>query len=173
MRHRGMLRVAAMMLAAAAILPSRAQEDSGDEASFLDVFAGRFTGTGTLQSAGGGSRGLSCAFTGDRQGLRVTLNGRCSTALVFGTTVRIDLVFDAKTRRYDGKFRDGRGTVADLAGARRGDRLSLSFVETAESIKPNPPATLTINRRGDGLSLSLRGTQPGRGSNLDLALNEI
>lgn len=172
MRHQTFVWMLAAVLVGAAAVPALAQQEKSDEASFLDVFDGHFKGTGTLQNAGGPSHGLTCEFDGDRQGLRVALKGRCSTALIFGTTVRIDLTFDPKSGRYEGTFREGQGTVAALAGARRGDSLSLSFVETAESVRPNPPATLTINRRGDGLALTLRGSQPGRGQNLDLALNE-
>ena len=173
MRHHIFAWGLAATLALAAGMPSRAQQDEGGETGFLDIFDGRFKGTGTLQNAGERSHNLTCEFDGDRQGSRVTLQGRCSTAVIFGTTVQIDLTVDPKTGRYDGSFREGRGTVADLAGTRRGDSLSLSFVETAESVRPNPPATLTINRRSGGLALTLRGSQPGRGQNLDLALNEV
>lgn len=154
------------------VTPVLAQQGADDEASFLQAFDGRFVGTGKLQNADGSSHSLSCEFSGDRDGSRVTLDGSCSTALVISTTVRIDLRYDPATQRYDGEFREGKGTVADLAGARRGNNLSLSFRETAESVRPDPPATLTISRRGDGLALTLRGSEPGRGRNLDLSLAE-
>ncbi len=161
------------MLLLAAAGPGTAQQGGNDEAPFLRSFEGKFSGTGKLENAGGASHSLTCKFDGDHEGSRVTLNGNCSTKLVFSTTVRIELRYDPKTRRYGGAFREGKGTVADLAGARQGQRLSLSFVETAESVRPNPPATLTISRQREGVALSLRGSKPGQGQNLDLVLNEI
>lgn len=172
MKHDLMFKAFTAVLMMAVVTSASAQQGTTDEASFLQAFEGRFTGSGTLENAGGSSHNLSCKFDGDQQGSRVTLTGRCSTALVFSTTVRIDLRYDSRTQRYDGEFREGQGTVANLAGVRRGDNLALSFRETAESVRPNPPATLTISRQAEGLALALRGSQPGQGQNLDLRLSE-
>ena len=172
MKHDVMPGAFTAMLLLAATTPIAAQQGADEEASFLRSFEGQFSGAGKLENVGGASHSLSCKFKGDQQGSRVSLNGECSTALIFGTTVRIELRYDPKSRRYDGSFREGKGTVADLAGTRQGRTLSLSFVETAESVRPNPPATLTISRQGDGLALTLRGSQPGQGQNLDLTLSE-
>lgn len=172
MTHHRMPGVFAAMLVLAVVTPGRAQQDKADETAFLQSFEGRFSGTGTLERAGGSSHALSCKFDGDHAGSRVTLNGNCSTALVFSTSVRIELRYDPRTQRYEGAFREGKGTVADLAGTRQGQRLSLSFTETPESVRPNPPATLTISLKDDGMALTLRGSKPGQGQNLDLSLNE-
>lgn len=161
------------MLSLAIATPSAAQQGANDEASFLRSFEGRFSGTGRLENASGSAHSLSCRFNGDQAGSRVALNGNCSTALIFSTTVRIELRYDPKTKRYDGAFREGQGTVAQLAGFRQGQRLSLSFIETAESVRPNPPATLTISRQGESMALTLRGSKPGQGQSLDLTLREI
>ena len=161
------------MLLLALVTPAAAQQDADEEAPFLQAFEGRFAGAGKLGKPDGSSHDLSCKFEGDQQGSRVTLNGSCSTALIISTTIRIELRYNPKTQRYDGEFREGQGTVANLAGARRGESLTLSFRETEESVRPNPPATLTISRQGDGLAITLRGSQPGQGQNLDLALKEI
>ncbi|MGO4673463.1 hypothetical protein AB4Z40_11240 [Bosea sp. 2YAB26] len=171
MKHDHMLKAFTVMLATTAVTPASAQQAMIDEASFLQAFEGRFTGTGTLENAGGSSHKLNCKFDGDQQGSRVTLSGHCSTALVLSTTVKIDLRYDPRTQRYDGEFRESKGTVANLAGARRGDNLALSFRETAESVRPSPPATLTISRHAEGLALALRASQPGQGQNLDLRLS--
>jgi hypothetical protein len=162
---------AAFLLAAAT--PVWAQPEQGNvsrESAFLQSFEGRFTGTGRLQRANGSDHSLTCKFSGDNKGPEVVLNGRCSTALIFSTTVQITIRYDPKTERYVGSFREGRGTIADLAGARRGETLSFSFTETPESVRPNPPARLTIARRSDNIVLSLRGTVPQKGQNLDLVL---
>lgn len=175
MRHDFPRLTLAIVLASAAAISARAEQNPaapGEEAAFLRSFEGRFSGTGRLKNAGGASHSLSCSFDGDQEGSRVTLTGRCSTALVLSTTVHIELRYDPRKRRYDGAFREGRGTVADLAGARQGGRLSLAFNETAESVRPNPPATLAISQRGGGLTLTLRGSQPGQGQNLDLTLTK-
>ncbi|MGW9331564.1 hypothetical protein [Bosea sp. NPDC055594] len=163
--------------AAAALLllagPGAAQTEPGNgEASFLNALEGRFSGDGTLQNAGGSSRSLKCQFNGDQQGSRLSLDGSCRTAAIFSATIRIELRHDPATGRYAGSFRESTGTVADLGGRRQGERLTLAFTETAESVRPNPPATLTITRRQGGIALTLRGSKPGQGQNLDLALRE-
>lgn len=166
----------AIACAAAALLllarPGAAQTESGGEASFLNALEGRFSGDGTLQNAGGSSRSLKCQFNGDQQGSRLSLDGSCRTAAIFSATIRIELRHDPSTGRYAGTFRESTGTVADLGGKRQGQRLTLSFNETAESVRPNPPATLTITRQEGGIALTLRGSKPGQGQNLDLALRE-
>lgn len=171
MRHPFLPTTLTAMLAIAG--PALAQKTGDDDVRFLENFDGRFTGTGRLQKAGGTSHNLNCRFDGERQGTRISLIGRCSTALVFSTTVSIVLAFNPATQRYGGSFREGRGTVAELSGARRGDSLSLTYTETAESTRPGPPATLTIRRSDNGLALSLRSSHPARGQNIDLALNEV
>jgi hypothetical protein len=165
----------AKALATAALLvlaqPAIAEREAGsDEASFLRSLEGRFSGNGTLQNADGSSRSLACQFKSGQQGSRLSLDGSCTTAAVFSTTIRIELRHDPKTGHYAGTFRESMGTVANLAGKRQGQRLTLAFNETAESVRPNPPATLTISRRQDGVALTLRGSQPGEGQNLDLSL---
>jgi len=173
--YAAMLGAAAAVTLLAAGLPSWAQPKPSavtPETAFLRAFEGRFTGTGQLQQANGSGHNLSCKFSGDNEGSQVVLNGRCSTALIFGTNVRIAIRYDPKSDRYVGTFRDGAGTIAELVGARRGQTLSFSFTETAESVRPNPPARLTITRSSDNIVLSLRGTVPNKGQNLDLVLSE-
>jgi hypothetical protein len=166
-------RAVTAMLLLALVTPTAAQQDADEEAPFLQTFEGRFAGEGKLERPNGSVHDLSCKFDGDQKGSRVTLNGSCSTALIISTTIRIELRYNPKTQRYDGEFREGKGTVADLAGARRGESLTLSFRETEESVRPDPPATLTISRKGDGLAITLRRSQPGEGRNLDLTLKAI
>lgn len=175
MQHNVMQRAFAAVVILAAATPSWAQLEPSaisHEISFLRSFEGKFTGTGKLERAGGSSHALTCKFSGDHEGSQVVLNGSCSTALVFSTSVRIDIRYDPGTRRYEGGFREGRGTIADLAGSRQGQTLSFSFTETPESVRPNPPAKLTISRKGGEMVLTLRGTKPDQGQNLDLMLRE-
>lgn len=173
MRHLVPLQALALSLALAPMaLPAQDQGGASREASFLRSFEGQFSGAGRLQRAGGSSHSLNCKFNGDHQGSQVTLNGTCSTALVFSTSVRIEIRYDPQDRRYEGDFREGTGTVATLAGSRQGQTLSFAFVETAESVRPNPPARLSISRSGDGMVLTLRGTRSDQGQNLDLLLRE-
>jgi hypothetical protein len=166
----------AKTFAAVAILalatPGLAEQGAGGETEFLSSMEGRFSGNGTLQNAGGSSRSLTCTFNGDQQGARLSLDGSCSAAAIFSATIQIELRHDAKTGRYAGTFKESTGTIANLAGQRQGQRLTLAFNETAESVRPNPPATLTITSQKGGVALTLRGSQPGKGQNLDLSLRE-
>jgi hypothetical protein len=173
MKHRLLPLPLAIALTVAAAPATHAQPAAHNEAAFLRNFDGRFNGTGSLRKAGGRTHNLSCAFDGNHSGANVSLSGRCSTALVFGTTIRIQMSVDPQTGRYSGSFVESRGTVANLSGARKGQTLTLSFRETAASLRPNPPATLTIDSRADGLAIRLRGNEPGRGQNMDLALDEL
>lgn len=153
--------------------PGLAEQEPGSaETGFLSSLEGRFSGSGTLQNADGSSRSLTCRFDGDQEGTRLSLDGSCTAAAIFSATIRIELRHDPKSGRYVGSFRESTGTVADLSGKRQGQRLTLAFNETAESVRPNPPATLTISRQQDGVALTLRGSQPGKGQNLDLSLRE-
>ena len=167
----------AKALAAAALLmltqPVLAEQEVGpSEAGFLNSLEGRFSGNGTLQNAGGSSRSLKCQFNGDQEGPRLSLDGSCTTAAIFSATIKIELRHDPKSGRYAGTFKESTGTVASLSGQRQGQRLTLAFNETAESVRPNPPATLTITSQQGGVALTLRGSQPGKGQNLDLSLRE-
>lgn len=169
-------RMATALIAAALLMlaqPGTAeQETDGGETGFLSSLEGRFSGNGTLQNAGGSSRSLKCQFNGDQEGARLSLDGSCSTAAIFSATIRIELRHDPRTGRYAGTFKESTGTVANLSGRRQGQRLTLAFNETAQSVRPNPPATLTISRQPSGVALTLRGSQPGKGQNLDLSLQE-
>jgi hypothetical protein len=173
MTHHHLTKALAALALLALAQPLAAEQDArSDEAGFLRSFEGRFSGAGTLQNAGGSSRSLSCSFDGDEQGSRLSLNGTCRTAAIFSATIRIELRHDPRSGRYHGAFRESTGTVAELAGRREGQKLTLAFTETAESVRPNPPATLTITRRQGGIALTLRPSKPDQGQNIDLSLRE-
>ena len=167
----------AFCLAAAAAPNAIAQDATGaipSEAAFLQSLEGRFSGAGTFTRLrdGGEGRRLTCNLTSDSQGNRLTLDGKCTAAVVFGTSVRVDVRYDPASKRYSGSFRDGLGTVANLSGTRRGQTIQLAFNETAESVRPGPPATLTIAENNDRLSLSLQSTRSDAGQNLRLSLQK-
>lgn len=172
MTHNHLTKAFAVWALLALAQPLAAEQNAGGEAGFLRSFEGRFSGAGTLQNAGGSSRSLSCSFAGDEQGSRLNLSGTCRTAAIFSATIRIELRHDPGSERYHGSFRESTGTVAELAGRREGQKLTLAFTETAESVRPNPPATLTITRRQDGIALTLRPSKPEQGQAIDLALRE-
>lgn len=67
------------------------------------------------------------------------LDGRCSIAVIFTTSMRINIQYNLSNGRYTCSFRESLGTIADLSGSRTGKTLSLAFTETAESVRPNPP----------------------------------
>ena len=140
--------------------------------TFLHSFDGRFAGTGRLERADGSGHALTCKFKGISEARHVVVDGLCSPAVIFATSMRIDIRYDTGTGRYSGSFRESMGTIADLVVSRQGASLSLAFAETPESIRPNPPARLKITRRDDDVVLTLRGTKPGRGQSLDLVLRQ-
>ncbi|PZM10610.1 hypothetical protein [Rhizobium tubonense] len=173
--HAAMLMVSTAILLLAAVTTTGSQplpDAVGRETTFLHSFDGRFAGTGRLERVNGSGHALTCSFKGFSESRRVVLDGRCSTAIIFGTSMRIDIQYNAGTGRYTGSFRESMGTIADLVGSRMGETLSLAFTETPESIRPNPPARLTITRRHRDIVLTLRGTKPGLGQNLDLVLRQ-
>jgi hypothetical protein len=172
--HAAMLKTctAVLLLAAVTTTAQAVPGDGSRETTFLHSFDGRFAGTGRLERVNGSGHTLTCQFKGTSEVRRVVLDGRCSTAIIFGTSMRIDIQYDAGTGRYMGSFRESTGTIADLVGSRMGETLSLAFTETPESIRPNPPARLTITRKDRDIVLTLRGTKPGLGQNLDLVLRQ-
>lgn len=172
-RYSGLLRALApvLLLIATTTWAQSAPDVLSQETTFLRAFDGQFSGIGRLDRADGSGHALTCKFKGTRVAQQAVFEGRCSTAIIFGTSMRIDIHYDARTARYLGSFHEGMGTIADLAGSRQGNMLSLSFIETAKSVRPNPPARLTITRKDHDIVLTLRGTKPGRGQNLDLVLH--
>ena len=151
--------------------PASAQ-DASTRGAALESFTGSFSGGGTLKRAADGSpRALNCTFRGSTAGSRLALSGRCSAGIL-STTSNISISLDPGSQRVTGSYRDGTGTVAVLAGSRRGNTIALAFNETAESANPGPPARLTIGQSGGQLNISLRSTRPDAGQNLDLTLQK-
>lgn len=120
---------------------------SAAKTAFPHSFDGRFKGIGSLERVNGSGHTLTCRFNGTSKAGSAVLDGRCSAAVIFSASMRIDIQYNPGNGRYTGSFRESLGTVAHLAGSRTGETLSLAFTETAESVRPDPPARLTITRR--------------------------
>lgn len=133
----------------------------------LEQFEGKFTGGGTLVRKGS-TTNLTCNLTGDANGDSYTLAGRCRANIIAGGNIRIAV--RQQGNRITGSFSDGLGTVSSLSGTANGSSLSMVATETAESVRPDPPARMTLTRSGSGLTLSVRNTQEGAGSNITLSL---
>ena len=131
--------VAIMALAATPIVAQPLTGAMGRETAFLHSFEGRFQGIGSLKRVNRSGHRLTCKFNGTSNAGSVVLDGRCSTAVIFSTSMRIDIQYNPSNGRYTGSFRESLGTIADLSGSRTGKTLSLAFTETAESVRPNPP----------------------------------
>jgi hypothetical protein len=157
--------VLALALAAA---PALAQT-TGSVAP-LQRFEGRFVGKGTLARGGGSPRTLNCDLAGRPSGDRLSLSGVCRAMVFASANISIDV--RCSGQRCTGSFRDGLGTISSLAGQQRGDSLSLLATETAESVRPDPPARMTLTRKPDGIGLSVQNTQPGKGSAISLDLKK-
>jgi len=82
------------------------------DAAFLRAFDGQFTGTGRLERANGSDHALTCEFKGNSVGRQAVFDGRCTTAIIFGISMRISIRYDAGTRRYFGSFHESMGTIA-------------------------------------------------------------
>ncbi|MET0605774.1 MAG: hypothetical protein ABWZ80_04915 [Beijerinckiaceae bacterium] len=136
----------------------------------LEIFEGRFAGKGSLARAGGAPRTLDCDLTGRASGDRYSLTGTCHASIIVSANVSIEVRCIGS--RCSGSFRDGRGTVSSLVGERRGETLSFLATETAESVRPDPPAHMTLTRRREGIALSVRNTEPTKGSAISLELRK-
>lgn len=156
-----------LFLAIMAAASAAAQTPS---ASPMQRFEGRFVGGGTLERGGRGATALHCELTGRSAGANLTLGGTCRANIIAGAAVSI--VLRCSGASCAGMFRDGLGTVSSLSGRHRGDRFTLLAKETAESVRPDPPARMILVRDAEGIDLSVRNTQPGKGSTILLDLKK-
>jgi hypothetical protein len=150
----------------AAALPDRASHE------FLQTFEGEFRGTGSLTRGEQSATRLNCTLTGRRSGAGLLLAGTCRANIFASARISIDIRYDAASGRFRGSFRDGLGTVSTLDGRRSGNTLNFLATETAESVRPDPPARMQLTRNANGISIDLRNTVPGEGSTISLALQE-
>lgn len=169
MRKSGM--IAAVFIGAATLMPASALPDRQSHA-FLQSFEGEFRGSGSLTRGEQGATRLNCNLTGRRSGDGLLLAGTCRANIFASARISIDIRYDAASGRFKGSFRDGLGTVSTLDGRRSGNTLNFLAVETAESVRPDPPARMQLTRNPDGISINLRNTVPGEGSTITLALQE-
>lgn len=169
MRHRLLMALAAALAIALVVAGPAAAQSSGAPAS-LERFEGRFVGQGSLARSGGDARSLNCDLTGRPSGERLSLSGVCRANIFASANIQIEVTCSGP--RCSGSFRDGLGTVSALSGQRQGDRLSFLATETADSVRPDPPARMTLVREGDGLGLTVRNTQAGKGSAISLDLKK-
>jgi hypothetical protein len=139
-------------------------------ASSLQQFEGSFAGQGTLARQGGASRSLTCNLTGRSTGDSLSLAGTCRAMIIASANISIET--RCSGNRCTGSFRDGLGTISSLAGQRRGDTLSFLATETADSVRPDPPARMSLSRTASGITLTVRNTEPGKGSAISLDLKK-
>lgn len=165
-----MLVHAALVLVFASLPGAAARAEPNDARAFLQRFEGRFVGQGTLSRGGSGARTLDCNLTGQPSGDRLSLSGVCRANIFASANISIDMRCSAG--RCTGQFRDGLGTISSLSGQRRGDSLHFMATETAESVRPDPPARMVLTRDADGIDLTVRNTQPPKGSAISLDLKK-
>lgn len=159
---------AALFLTIIAAVPAPAQTTGS--VSPMQRFEGRFVGGGTLERADRGSTALKCDLRGQSGGASLSLAGTCRANIIAAANISIALRCSGPS--CNGTFRDGLGTVSSLSGRHSGDRFNLMATETAESVRPDPPARMILVRDAEGIDLSVRNTQAGKGSTISLDLKK-
>jgi hypothetical protein len=134
-------------LAVSVLISSAATVMASGEASYLTRFDGRWSGAGTLTSGLLGGVALRCDVSGQADGERLRISGRCSGS-GFSTNVAATLRYDPRANRYVGTWSDGATGTAGLAGSRRGATLSLAV--TGEETR-----RMTLTAQGGNFRLSL------------------
>lgn len=147
--------VPAALLLGSSLSPDRAMAQSG-ETEFLERFAARWTGGGTvLRDADRNPKSLnvSCSLDRSQNAKRINVNGSCRAALLFTRPFGASLTFDPATGRYNGTYIGANSGPASLSGRRSGDSLNLT-VTWSKPINGDRTAHLTI--RNDGRTLAIR-----------------
>jgi len=104
---------------------------AASEASYLNQFDGRWTGSGTLRSALLGAVPLQCDVSGQARGETLEIRGQCSASGI-SRRVHADVRYDRDAKTYRGTWSDG-SEGSRLAGSRRGDVLSLAALRSGKS----------------------------------------
>jgi hypothetical protein len=137
-------------------LPTLAMAQSSEK-SFLERFAARWTGGGTVvRDADRNPKRLnvSCSLGQSQGANRIDVNGTCR-ALIFTRPFGARLTYDPASGRYRGTYVGANSGPATLFGKRSGDSLNLT-VTWNKPINGDRTARLTI--RNDGRQLAIRLT---------------
>lgn len=101
-----------------------------DAAEFMDRFAGKWLGTGSLLFGPESGLEFSCELEGkpSRTQLTFGMKGRCWMGIISGP-VFARLRYNADTNRFYGQFLDGaEGDGLDIVGMKKGEGFSLDLV---------------------------------------------
>jgi hypothetical protein len=136
-------------------LPTVAMAQSSEK-SFLERFAARWTGGGTVvRDADRNPKRLnvSCSLGQSQGENRIDVNGTCR-ALIFTRPFGARLTYDPASGRYRGTYIGANSGPATLSGKRSGDALNLT-VTWNKPVNGDRTARLTIRNNGRHLAIRL------------------
>ena len=126
---------------------------AGDEQTFIELFAGSWSGSGTIIK-GSIPLQVSCRATGQPGTDQITIEGTCS---LFVVSVRIaaDITYDPSAEAYSGTYIGAKVGPARVLGKRDGSVVNLA-ITWPRPVHGDTEARMTIENTGDGsLRLSI------------------
>jgi hypothetical protein len=138
---------AVALLAAATTAPAPAR---ADESAFLSRFEANWTGSGkVLRRANEGAWNVTCTMTQDQGSNAIDIGGNCRAAVFVNKQIGAKLTVDPASGLYSGTYIGASEGPATLSGERNGDTLTLT-ITWAEPINGDDKATMIISNPGDG-----------------------
>lgn len=124
---------------------------SSDEQSFLNRFAGNWSGGGPVRrNAQSPIINATCTVAGDHAANRMSVAGSCRGAVVFTRDISADVSYDAATGRYSGTYVGARAGPAVISGKRNGNRVNFTMT-WPKPVNGSTKARMTIINDGQGM----------------------
>ena len=142
------LSAAAAVSLAATALPSVALAD----ASFLDRFAGRFSGSGTVQrEQDSAPRNVTCSVDGTEAAAnRLRISGACRAAIIVRREIGADIRYNEANDRFSGTYTGSSRGPAQLRNGRlQGNTLVFDLVYP-QPVHGDRNAVMRITNAGNG-----------------------
>ena len=144
------------LLLAAATVPAHASESS-----FLNRFAGSWSGSATVVN-NDSPMTVTCQLTGATGGNQLAIRGHCNAGLI-GRSVAADLTFDPASGRYSGTYTGDDAGPAHLSGRRNGNVVMLT-ITWPRPVNGDTTARMTIENTGNGVLRISLADKPAAGS---------
>ena len=122
------------------------------DATFVERFDGRFSGSGTIQrEEDTAPRRVSCTVTGSQPSpRRLALSGTCRAAVIVRRAIGADIRYDAGSDRFSGTYTGStKGTARLTDGRLTGDTLRFTLTYPVV-VHGDRTATMTIRNAGSG-----------------------
>ncbi len=135
---------------------------NADESAFLKTLAGSWNGKGTVKvRTNAPVMKVTCQFKSDTNARSLSLNGRCTSLMVFSRVISANL--KASGDRYTGSYVGAGSGTAGLGGRRNGDAINLA-IKWAKEVNGDRRAQMTIEKVGaSGMRLTTVDTDPATG----------